>query len=71
MDLTLRFDILLSDQFTYVFCRNLESNGLSGRLPPELGNLRHLEELRLDRNRLEGTVPGSNTSSFVSDVNGM
>ena len=32
-------------------------NGLSGSIPPELGNLSNLEKLSLGRNRLTGTIP--------------
>lgn len=51
--------------------RNLQSNGLSGRMPSELGNLKDLEELRLDRNKLQGTVPGNNGSRVASNMHGM
>ncbi|KAK7244727.1 hypothetical protein RIF29_39553 [Crotalaria pallida] len=44
------------------------SNGLTGRLPPELGNLRYLQELRLDRNRLQGSVPAGSSSIFDSNM---
>lgn len=55
----------------YVSCRNLQSNGLTGRLPPELGNLGHLEVLQLDRNRLRGTVPAGSNPDFTSSDHGM
>ncbi|KAK7287526.1 hypothetical protein RIF29_00807 [Crotalaria pallida] len=42
-----------------------DSNGLTGRLPPELGNLRYLQELRLDRNRLQGSVPAGSRPDKV------
>jgi len=35
----------------------LERNGLSGAIPPELGNLAELERLRLTDNRLSGRLP--------------
>ena len=35
----------------------LSSNNLSGTLPPELGNLRHLERLHLHNNVLSGAIP--------------
>ncbi|KAG6518098.1 hypothetical protein ZIOFF_021500 [Zingiber officinale] len=38
--------------------RNLHSNGFTGKIPPELGKLKNLVELRLDRNMLEGQIPG-------------
>ncbi|GJN25991.1 hypothetical protein PR202_gb13881 [Eleusine coracana subsp. coracana] len=42
-----------------IFYRNFHSNGLTGNIPPELGKLQNLVELRLDRNRLKGSIPGS------------
>lgn len=36
---------------------SLSENGLLGTIPPELGNLSHLEELYLNDNRLEGEIP--------------
>lgn len=50
--------------------RNLQSNGLVGKLPPELGNLEYLEELRLDRNKLGGILPATSSDS-ISDTRGM
>jgi len=44
---------------------------LTGRLPPELGNLRFLQELRLDRNRLQGPIPAGDSSNFGSNMHGM
>ena len=35
----------------------LRNNQLSGRIPPELGNLTHLERLNLDWNNLSGRIP--------------
>ncbi|KAJ6349605.1 hypothetical protein OIU77_007061 [Salix suchowensis] len=43
----------------------------SGSLPPELGNLKSLQELWLDRNRLQGSVPASSSSDFTSSAFGM
>ena len=36
---------------------NLQQNGLSGEIPPELGSLTYLRWLRLDRNKLSGEIP--------------
>ena len=36
---------------------NLSSCGLKGSLPESIGKLVHLEELFLDRNKIEGTIP--------------
>ena len=36
---------------------NLEDNGLSGQIPPELANLTNLRELLLGYNRLRGKIP--------------
>ncbi|CAN6967756.1 unnamed protein product [Brassica rapa subsp. trilocularis] len=47
-------------------CRNLQSNGLTGKLPPELGNLKYLKELHIDRNRLRGSLLAA---SYPSKVN--
>ena len=35
----------------------LRGNGLSGKMPPELGNLSSLEGLLLDSNQLSGSIP--------------
>ncbi|MCI03782.1 LRR receptor-like kinase, partial [Trifolium medium] len=51
--------------------KSLKSNGLTGRLPSEFGNLRYLQEVRLDRNRLQGPVPASGTYNFASNMHGM
>ncbi|THG02025.1 hypothetical protein TEA_028605 [Camellia sinensis var. sinensis] len=50
---------------------NLQSNGLTGKLPSELGNFKYLEELRLDRNKLQGNVPATNSSDFTSSMHGI
>lgn len=36
---------------------DLSFNNLSGTIPPELGNLTHLQELLLDSNQLSGPIP--------------
>ena len=38
---------------------NLQSNGLSGTIPAEVGNLTHLQKLSLSSNRLSGTIPAA------------
>ncbi|KAK6137502.1 hypothetical protein DH2020_028755 [Rehmannia glutinosa] len=53
----------------HVLKLNLRSNGLTGKLPYELGNLKYLEELRLDRNKFLGAIPGN--SSYPSKTYGM
>ena len=40
-----------------VFALDLRDMNLSGRIPPELGELSHLRFLRLDGNRLTGPIP--------------
>ncbi len=40
-----------------VFALDLRDMNLAGRIPPELGDLTHLEFLLLDGNRLTGTIP--------------
>jgi hypothetical protein len=42
--------------------RDLHANRLNGDIPPELGKLTNLVELRLSNNSLTGTIPGSNDS---------
>ena len=54
----------------------LWDNGLTGRLPPELGDLAHLEYLRLSDNALTGTIPPefaglSGLTHLVLDGNGL
>lgn len=41
----------------HVNALSLVFNELTGRIPPELGNLRHLRRLDLHLNRLSGTIP--------------
>lgn len=66
------FPLLLTHLCNFMYSyRNLQSNGLTGRLPPELGNLRYLQELWLDSNRLQGPIPASGTYSFASTMHGM
>ncbi|KAG6383244.1 hypothetical protein SASPL_157011 [Salvia splendens] len=50
---------------------NLQSNVLTGKLPYELGMLRYLEELWLDRNKFIGTIPAANSSGFSAIKHGM
>ncbi|KAG5375463.1 hypothetical protein IGI04_040059 [Brassica rapa subsp. trilocularis] len=51
-------------------CRNLQSNGLTGKLPPELGNLKYLKELHIDRNRLRGSLLAASYPSKVTSFQG-
>ena len=46
-----------ADREGYVTVLNLRDNRLSGELPPELGNLSRLRELRLRDNQLNGEIP--------------
>ena len=48
--------VVVDDQGRVVELR-LWDNGLAGRLPPEFGDLAHLEYLRLSDNALTGTIP--------------
>nr|KAJ0219287.1 hypothetical protein LSAT_V11C300104170 [Lactuca sativa] len=51
---------------------DLGMNQLSGPIPSQIGDLvSYLQELRLDRNKLEGTVPGANSTDFASTMRGM
>jgi gliding motility-associated-like protein len=45
------------DDEGYVIRLTLNSNNLTGPLPPEIGNLSRLAELQLDNNNLTGTIP--------------
>ncbi len=47
---------------------DLADNGLEGELPPELGNLVHLEELDLSGNQLTGEIPPELGSLFQGQV---
>ena len=52
----------------------LKGNNLSGYLPPELGDLSHLRELRLHSNRLTGSIPSTlgnltNLTALVLSLN--
>ena len=48
---------VLADADGRVIILNLQRNQLSGELPPELGNLSHLQELYLRENHLTGPIP--------------
>uniref|UniRef100_A0A803LQN2 Protein kinase domain-containing protein n=1 Tax=Chenopodium quinoa TaxID=63459 RepID=A0A803LQN2_CHEQI len=50
---------------------NLLSNGSTGMLYHELGHLKSLQELPLDRNKLLGTVPGAATADYKPNMHGM
>uniref|UniRef100_M4FIL4 Protein kinase domain-containing protein n=1 Tax=Brassica campestris TaxID=3711 RepID=M4FIL4_BRACM len=54
----------------FCICRNLQSNGLTGKLPPELGNLKYLKELHIDRNRLQGSLLAASYPSKVTSFQG-
>jgi Leucine-rich repeat (LRR) protein len=51
----------------HVFSLSLQSNQLSGSIPPELGNLSSLNYLHLFRNQLSGSIPAQlgNLSSLL------
>ncbi|KAF3432583.1 hypothetical protein FNV43_RR27323 [Rhamnella rubrinervis] len=38
-------------------CRSLEANNFSGNVPPELGNMVSLKELRISDNGFESRIP--------------
>ena len=59
-----------SELINFCYCRNLQSNELIGLIPLALSNLNHLLELRLDRNRLQGSVPATSNPDFSSDIRG-
>ncbi|KAG2371962.1 uncharacterized protein HKW66_Vig0240830 [Vigna angularis] len=65
------FLIFHVQEIPFLHFRNLQSNGLIGRLPPELGNLRFLQELQLDRNRLQGPIRAGDNSNFASNMHGI
>ncbi|MDE0080174.1 MAG: hypothetical protein OXO50_21830, partial [Caldilineaceae bacterium] len=48
---------VVTDGSDRVIKLNLSENGLSGSIPPELGNLTELESLGLADNRLSGEIP--------------
>ena len=55
---------------------HLVGNGLTGTIPPELGNLSNLEELSLTQNGLTGTIPAelgnlANLRFLLLDVNNL
>lgn len=45
-----------------LYCRSLNSNSFSGRIPPSIGNLSNLYWLDLADNKLSGTIPVSTKS---------
>ena len=59
-----------SELINFCCCRNIQSNELIGLIPLALSNLNHLLELRLDRNRLQGSVPATSNPNFSSDIRG-
>ncbi len=54
------------DSLGYVTGLDLSENGLSGRLPTQLGQLAHLVELRLGGNDLSGPLPLSLTTTSLT-----
>ena len=48
---------VVTDDSARVVTLNLDANGLSGRIPPELGNLTRLQTLDLGSNDLSGPIP--------------
>ena len=48
---------VVADSGDRVIGLNLSRNGLSGAIPPELGNLIYLESLNLSGNELSGSIP--------------
>ena len=57
-----------ADREGYVTILNLRDNRLSGELPPELGNLSRLKELRLRDNQLNGEIPPELGNLFNLEV---
>ncbi|KAL0703012.1 hypothetical protein Bca4012_059134 [Brassica carinata] len=54
--------------FSSITILNLQPNGLTGKLPPELGNLKYLKELHIDRNRLQGSLLAADYPSKVAGL---
>jgi len=42
-----------------MFFRRLYQNNLTGSIPPSLGNLTSLQELKLEKNAFSGSIPSS------------
>ena len=42
-----------------MFFRRLYQNNLTGSIPPSLGNLTSLQELKLQKNAFSGSIPSS------------
>ena len=57
-----------ADREGYVTLLDLRDNRLSGELPPELGNLSRLRELRLRENQLNGEIPPELGNLFNLEV---
>ena len=57
-----------TDREGYVTVLDLRDNRLSGELPPELGNLSRLRELRLRENQLSGEIPPELGNLFNLEV---
>ena len=55
-----------------MFFRRLYQNNLTGSIPPSLGNLTSLQELKLEKNAFSGSIPSSlgnlKTLRFLYDI---
>ena len=68
------WDGVKTDDEDRVVHLSIDSNWLSGEIPPELGNLANLTELYLQENQLSGCVPNGmlgQLSSTFSNLGGL